>query len=268
MTVEEFLAELCGICGRSMLTGQKARELVRTETERCLAVLQREADKATRCGDHTIAGYLNKCRHEILRSSPRREKDQAMTLDESISGGREDMTAAQELLRYLKLNASILILPPVELLVNKVIRSETERGVAMLRETANSEEVTSMCCSEDTGNLLDGLADEILRSSPGKNMENNAQRNSEATSPGERWEMEPYGQQHAFYEWLLSKLWPGIGTDEILQRLRTALYSESVRGANILLTKSHQMGIGETARNVLKECRAKMLGTSPSKGGG
>lgn len=49
-----------------------------------------------------------------------------------------------------------------------LIYTESKRSAAVLRESANSVEVTDMCCSDDTGNLLEALADHLLATSPGK----------------------------------------------------------------------------------------------------
>lgn len=49
-----------------------------------------------------------------------------------------------------------------------LILGESERAALMLRDTASSDEVTSMCCADDTGNLLDALADKLIRTSPEK----------------------------------------------------------------------------------------------------
>ncbi len=242
MTVEECLNVIAKhAVGRMVVQGEgdgphpkvppairaALQALVLTESERIDTILAQLFLKAVEQEDACAAVWLQECRERILNTSP----------------GSSPVCDAVESIR----------------------RTESERAAGVV---AKERDKARRCADHTIAGYLDKCYHEILATSPGKDIEDNAQQTSETTSPGERWEMEPYGQQHAFYDWLASKLWPGIDMDEIRQRLCVALYSESVRCSNILLAKSHQMGIGEMARNVLKECRGKMLGTLPGKEGG
>lgn len=75
MTVEECLKRVIRLCAdRTPVSNEllldDLRALLRTGTEHCLAVITTELERAKADGRTIVAGALQDCHEEILRTSP------------------------------------------------------------------------------------------------------------------------------------------------------------------------------------------------------